>query len=348
MGASMKNIAAFLALLCAICSSPTLGQPGEEIPPEIQKFLDSLEPLQGEIPLPEAQASLDLGNQYLFYNSQEAKAILVDLWGNPPDSVDGVLGLVMLADTTPLSDSWGAVISFEETGYVSDDDAADADYDEVMTQLQEGARSGNQSRSEAGYPTVDVVGWAERPNYDPATHSVVWAQNLRFSDSDVNTLNYDFRSLGRYGVLSMNLVSTTPELENVREAARDFATHAQFNAGARYRDFNASTDRVAEYGLGGLVAAGVGVAAAKKLGLLAIFAKFGKFIFLGIALLVGVFWRKIAGIFGAGQDDTEEEWIYEEEQVEGLEEADQPANVPADISGNMPDSDGRSETDRPA
>jgi uncharacterized membrane-anchored protein len=82
-----------------------------------------------------------------------------------------------------LSDSWGAVVTFDETGYVSDEDAASTDYDELLSAMQEGTREANAARADAGFGTIDLVGWAERPAYDPATHPVVWAQNLRFSDA---------------------------------------------------------------------------------------------------------------------------------------------------------------------
>jgi uncharacterized membrane-anchored protein len=58
-----------------------------------------------------------------------------------------------------------------------------------------------------------------------------------------------------------------------------------YNAGKRYEDFSAATDRIAEYGLMALV----GGIAVKKLGLFALLAgvalKFAKVIFLGAAVL---------------------------------------------------------------
>ena len=60
-----------------------------------------------------------------------------------------------------------------------------------------------------------------------------------------------------------------------------------YNAGKRYADFSASTDRIAEYGLMALV----GGVAAKKLGLFAIaiafVLKFAKIIFVGAAAVLG-------------------------------------------------------------
>lgn len=115
---------------------------------------------------------------------------------------------------------------------------------------------------------------------------MIWARNIRFGDATDNTLNYDIRMLGRRGVLSLNMVSSISQLPDIRTAASNLGSAAAFKAGARYADFNASTDDKAEYGLAGLVAAGVGVAAAKKFGLLALLAVFGKKAFIVIEALL--------------------------------------------------------------
>jgi uncharacterized membrane-anchored protein len=306
----MRFVAALLAVLAAFLVVPVAAQsPAEgELPPEVAQLLDSLNPVNGKVGLPEARATLDLGEEYIFYGKEDAAKILVNLWGNPPQAAEGVLGLVMPKGSTPASDAWGAVVSFEKTGYVSDEDAATADYDELLTAMQEGTNEANTARTEAGYPTIALVGWAERPVYDKATHSVVWAQNLRFSDSDKNGLNYDVRTLGRYGVLSLNLISSMDKLGEVRLAAKQFAQHASFDAGARYGDFDPATDAAAEYGIGGLIAAGAGVAVAKKLGLfgtiVVFLLKFLKPILVGVALLGAGAWQAFKGrLFGRRQEE---------------------------------------------
>jgi uncharacterized membrane-anchored protein len=305
----MRFVAGLLAVLAAFFVVPVAAQPpaGEELPPEVVKFLDSLKPVSGKVAVPEARATLDLGEEYIFYSKEDAAKILVNLWGNPPQAANGVLGLVMPKGSSPASDAWGAVVTFEETGYVSDEDAATTDYDELLTQMQEGTNEANTARAEGGYPTISLVGWAERPAYDKATHSVVWAQNLRFSDSQTNGLNYDVRTLGRYGVLSLNLISSMDKLGEVRVAAKQFAQHASFDAGARYADFDPATDAVADYGIGGLIAAGAGVAVAKKLGLfgtIGVFLlKFLKPILVGVALLGGGLWQAFKGrLFGRKEE----------------------------------------------
>lgn len=316
-----RLFALFLALF-AVSAVPSAAQEAspEEFPPEIIELLDRLDPKTGAIDLSSANATLELGEDYIFYDENDTREILTVLWGNPPENAQGALGLVMPAGSSPISDAWGAVVSFEETGYVSDDDAEDTDYNELLTALQEGTREANPSRVAAGYPEITLVGWAESPAYDRATHSVVWAQDIAFSDSEERTLNYDVRTLGRYGVLSLNLVAAMPQLPIIREAAQDFAAHASFNPGARYQDFDPSIDETAEYGVAGLIAGGAGAAAlaAKKTGLigiiLAFLAKFGKFIAIGAVVLFGAAFGPIKRKLGFGAQ--EEEYFEEEEPTE--------------------------------
>ncbi|WP_374527392.1 DUF2167 domain-containing protein [Novosphingobium sp.] len=302
--ARMKLAGIGLALALAIAPMPLVAQDnGGQA--DVAALVKTLKPQHGKIALPEARATLDLGTAYDFYGPEDARTILVTIWGNPPDSAEGVLGLVMQAGKSPLQDNWGAVVTYEATGYVSDEDAASTDYAELMKQMQESEVEVNKQRQAGGYPAIHLTGWAEPPNYDSGSHSVVWAQELAFADTNVHSLNYDVRTLGRGGVLSVNLISSMPHLAEVKAAAHEFAGHASFDAGARYADFDPNLDKKAEYGIGGLVAAGVGVAAAKKLGLLAIFAKFLKPLLVAVVVAFGALRNRIMGLFGRGRDELE-------------------------------------------
>jgi len=297
MGKKRISIAVMAAAL-ALFSVP-VGLPAQapQDLAQVQQVIKNLKPQHGKISLPAAKATLDLGTAYDFYGPADARTILVDIWGNPPEEGQGILGLVMLAGKSPLDDNWAAVITYEASGYVSDKDAAETDYNEMLAQMQEGEKDLNQQRQAQGYPGIHIVGWAEQPNYNQVNHSVIWARDLKFSDSKVDTLNYDVRTLGRSGVLSLNLISTMPKLEEVKVAAHEFAKHASFDPGARYEDFQAGVDKEAEYGIGGLIAAGAGVAVAKKLGLFAILLKFLKPILLGLVVFFGAFKNSIMGLF---------------------------------------------------
>ena len=103
-------------------------------------FMAQLHPKTGNITLAEADATLALGDKYYFLDAADTRKVLVDVWGNPPSLADGVLGMVLPAGRTPFND-WGAVVTFEKTGYVSDKDASTTNYDDYLKQLREGEAS---------------------------------------------------------------------------------------------------------------------------------------------------------------------------------------------------------------
>jgi uncharacterized membrane-anchored protein len=86
----------------------------------------------------------------------------------------------------------------------------------------------------------------------------------------------------------MNLITDLRDIEKDKAHAAALLGALSFSDGKRYADFNASTDRMAEYGLAALV----GGVAAKKLGLFAVmaafFVKFAKVFLLGGIAALGV------------------------------------------------------------
>ncbi len=261
-------------------------------------FEKGLHKRTGDVAVPGTDAVLHLGTKYYFLDAAEAKDVLVRLWGNPPSAVEGTLGLVLPADKTVLDNTWGAVITWDDSGYVKDDDAATADYTKVLDDMRSAEPDNNAERQKAGYPPMHVVGWAQPPSYDKATHALIWARDFKIDGEQTDSLNYDVRVLGRKGVLSMNMLWDMPHLAEVRAAAADFGKVATFNAGSTYAEYNSSTDKAAGYGLAGLVAAGVGIAVAKKVGLLALLIPFWKFIAVGFAAVVAAFRGFFARLFG--------------------------------------------------
>lgn len=254
-----------------------------KLSPAAERFLKSLHPCSGDVVIPEAKAVMHLGDRYYFLPAADARRVLVEVWRNPPEAVSDVLGLVLEKDSTAFQNVWGAVITYQDSGHVSDADANEQDYDAVLADMRKGDAEENQQRKAAGFPELRLVGWAQPPAYDAANHALIWARELEEVGSPDHGLNYDVRLLGRTGVLSLNMVSGMSSIAEVRAAAQDFGKAVSFQPGAAYADFNSSTDHSAEYGLAGLVAGGAVVAVAKKVGLLAIVLKFGKIILIGLA-----------------------------------------------------------------
>ena len=264
-----------------------------------------LHPVSGDVRIPGANVILHLGRDYYFLPADEARIVLTEGWGNPPSQADGVLGMVFPAGRTFADDTWGAVITYEASGYVSDSDAASTDYAALMTQMQADEAETNAERARQGFPAMHLVGWAQAPAYDARTHSVVWARNIQFAGAGENTLNYDIRMLGRRGVLSLNIVSVMSDLAGTRTAAQRFASAAEFPQGERYADYQAGTDQVAEYGVAGLIAAGIGATVAQKAGLFALILAFGKKIIIFVVAGFALLWRRIRRLFGGrGEEDV--------------------------------------------
>lgn len=80
-------------------------------------------------------AVLNVPEGFKFLNAEQSQYILHDVWGNPEH--DEVLGMIFPADKTPFSDSsFVFVVSFEDMGYVKDDDAAKVNYDDLLKEMQ--------------------------------------------------------------------------------------------------------------------------------------------------------------------------------------------------------------------
>ncbi len=253
---------------------------------------DGLNPQKGEIKISEAGAVLDVPESFYFLDSKDAETVLVEVWGNPPGQ--NVLGMLFPEDMTPFDDgSWGVSIEYEEDGYVSDEDAGDIDYADLLEQMQADTRASSESRVSQGYEAIELVGWAATPFYDAATHKMHWAKELKFGEQETHTLNYNIRVLGRKGVLVLNFIADMNEKAEIEDNLDTVLALAEFDDGARYADFDPDIDQVAAYGLGALVAGKV-IAKTGFIAMAIVFLKkFGIFILLAIVgLFKTVFGRK--------------------------------------------------------
>lgn len=287
-------IAAF-ALLLGSVSSVSAAEPGAaQAKMTAEEFLASLKFQNGKIDLPNGIAALDLPPSFRYLNPEDSTRVLVDAWGNPPGGT--TLGMIFPADVGPLDqNSWGIIITYDEDGHVSDEDADTIKYDELLNDMQSSMEEANAERKKQGYEPVSLLGWAETPSYDKASHKLYWAKELAFGDAQQHTLNYNIRVLGRQGVLVLNAVAGMESIAHIKTEMPKALAATNFKAGNDYADFNSGTDKVATYGIAALVAGGV----AAKMGFFAkIFAlllAFKKLIIIGvIGLGVGI--KKFLGM----------------------------------------------------
>lgn len=237
---------------------------------------------------------------FYFLDSDDAHRVLTEAWGNPPQMTTD--GMIFPAQYSPLDEaSWGVSVEYEDTGYVSDEDAREIDYDDLMKSMQRSTRAANITREELGYGSIELVGWATSPYYDAQSHTLYWAKDLIFDGMEQHTLNYDLRVLGRRGVLSMNSIAHLEQLSEVEAASDALLTMASFDPGSAYDDFNPSTDKTANYGMAGLIAGGAGAAAIAKKGGLAVLLAFLKKGWVFLLIGVGALIRMLGGLFGRKQ-----------------------------------------------
>lgn len=262
---------------------------------QAQAFYETLNRQTGPITVASGKVTLNVPATHYFVGREDARRIIVDLWGNPPTSAEAVEGVIFLADANPALGAWGALVKYVGDGHVPDNDAATIDYAQLMRDMQSGTADENSWRRQNNYPEVTLVGWAEAPHYDAAAHKLYWAKEIAFAGEDVRTLNYDIRVLGREGHLVVSFVSTMEELPLIRESAPAVMSMANFTPGNTYADYREGVDQRAAYGIGGLIAGGALAAVAQKTGLLALLFAFGKkfivLIFAGIAGLGGMIMR---------------------------------------------------------
>lgn len=249
-----------------------------------EKIENSLKYQTGKIEFPTGNANLNVPKGFKYLDAKQTHYVLEDLWGNPKD--ESVLGsLVPDGKGVTYGNSWIFVISYQEDGFVKDDDANDIDYDDLLKDMKEDTQKENAERAKLGYSTAELVGWASKPYYDEKLKVLHWAKEIKFGQDSTNTLNYDLRVLGRKGMFQISAVSNMRELHEVKSSIPNILSSVQFNEGSKYSDFDSSTDNVAAWTIGGLVAGKV----LAKVGFFAVIAKFGKVIFFGLlAAFAGV------------------------------------------------------------
>ena len=258
-------------------------------------YLDSLEKTmnyeRGEINIGDGIAALHLPEAFKYLNPEQSAFVLSDFWGNPPSET---LGLIFPEGATIYdSGTYAIEITYDEMGYINDDDAKEINYDDLLKEMKKDTEEANKYRIENDYPSIELVNWASPPFYDNETKKLHWAKELKFGGEEENVLNYAIRVLGRKGVMELNFISSIENLESVKADIPKVLSSINFNSGYKYSDFNSSIDKVAAVGIVGLIAGKI----LTKGGFLVMLAKFWKIIALGFVAFFGIFGKFFKGLF---------------------------------------------------
>src|SRR6516162_9877686 len=110
-------IIAAVALL-GISSQPVFGQNSPE------DILRTLNYRRGSITLGDNLATINLKEGFRYLDNADTQTFLTKVWANPPGAGSDSLGMLVSAAAHPLSDeAYAIILSYEATGYVSDEDA---------------------------------------------------------------------------------------------------------------------------------------------------------------------------------------------------------------------------------
>jgi uncharacterized membrane-anchored protein len=271
----MPRLAALAALVLLAATGPLRAQDSADTRPdpraeEFRNKLRALDWVMGprELAL-SGNATLSLPAGYVYLDAANT-ARFEELNENLSSGKE-----VMIA---PKTLAWTAYLIFQDEGYVKDNEKIDADA--ILKTLQQSTEDANQERRRRGWRELHVVGWNVPPAYSNSTKRLEWATLLRAQSGEGT--NFVTKILGRRGYTTVVLVTspqnTTAAVADVDSVLRGY----RFNGGDTYSDWRPG-DKVAEYGLTGLILGGA-VAAAVKTGLL---KGLWKFIVAGIA----AFWK---------------------------------------------------------
>jgi uncharacterized membrane-anchored protein len=241
-----------LALAVLIAEAPALGQQQDSPADQI----GSLDWVDGPIAVDTVgNAVLQVPKNYMFLYGPDTEKLSI-LMENPPSGrTENFIA--------PGDFAWGAYLSFDDVGYVKDDEKIDADA--ILADIKAGTAQANEERKKRGWEPLEVVGWRYPPYYDSQTHRLVWAIQGKASNEFV--INYNTRILGRKGVTSATLVVAPEDLEAAVPRFNAILEGYEFKPGGQYAEYRQG-DRIAEYGLAALIVGGTAAVVAKSTGLL--------------------------------------------------------------------------------
>lgn len=292
----LRSVPVFLFVLMLLPARPGHAQGGDEEPVEdggsepmegdeaefvmpTRIELPGLEWTEGPVKFPIGSISqIDLPEGFVATDVKGTQT-LMEFYGNP--SSPSELATVMPAQSV----DWFVVFTFDDRGYVPDDEKDDLDPDEMLEAIKAGNEHANTYRRTRGEPILTIVGWERKPAYNSTTHNLEWA--IRGVSNGHPLLNFNVKILGRGGVMSANLVVDPELLEATLPTFRKLLAGFSYTKGNTYAEYRKG-DKLAEYGLKGLIAGGA-VAVALKTGIL---QKFGKYILIGL-VAIGAFIKKL-------------------------------------------------------
>lgn len=190
------------------------------------------------------QGTLNLPAGFEFIPQPEAGALLRTRAHADPA---GLIGLIQSRG----HEAWLVTVRFDAVGHIPGDTDLQASDDELLARLRSHL---------ALAPGFEITGWAQHPAYDPQTHRLVWAAQLRRTADGTSApaVNYNAALLGREGVLGLHLMTGAASLASDKRQLHELLSAMDFVPGQRHADFDPARDRRSSLTPESLVAAETG------------------------------------------------------------------------------------------
>ncbi len=195
-------------------------------------------------------AQFSVPDGYVFLNPADTTK-LMELMQNPSNGREYFF--------SPEGMPWFAVLEYDQTGYVKDDEKIDPD--PLLDSIRRGTDASNEQRKSRGWAPLTIVGWKFPPRYDTEARRLEWAIDARSEGGSV--VNYNTRVLGRHGVTSVTLVAAPEQLDQAVQEFKVAIRNFKYVDGERYDEYKQG-DKVAQYGLAALVTGGAAAVAVKS------------------------------------------------------------------------------------
>lgn len=242
----MKRFLGVLVVWLLVCASSAViaqGSPISSLPWQVGPTTVKLG----------SRATLKVPDGYAFLDPAGTRS-LNEVLHNPPSNGDEYT-------LAPKTLHWVAFFSYEDIGYVKDNEKLDPDA--ILQSYREGTTEQNKERKARGWDELNILGWSAKPEYDTQIKSLAWSILLDDVQTHAHIVNYNTRLLGRHGVMDVTVVTPPQRLASSIADFKSTLPGFQYSSGESYAEYRPG-DKVAEYGLAALITGGALAVAAKK------------------------------------------------------------------------------------
>lgn len=139
-----------------------------------------------------------------------------------------------------------------ETGYIPDTTILKTPEEFFWKDITQINTQKNKYSKEKGCDTLTIQSWAMKPYFLEQEHQLQWAVSC--SSKNQNYIRHSTHKLGRYGVLEMNIRTSSKHLLEINSQIPLLTTSVEFYKGFRHEDFDPNFDNLAAFGFAGILA----------------------------------------------------------------------------------------------